>query len=130
MLSAGKVIGIAFGVLSRCYLSVVFTRDSSQDDSNELTKFVIENPERFRNLTRRTFSSNKKIVKACLRAERDVMSRSGGFEDNSIYSKHAKCISKLGSIRRIDVMEEENIYNMISTEFENMLCDSLVKAKQ
>lgn len=130
LFTGGQRRGMFFGVLSRCYLRVDFTRDSSQEDPYELTRFVIENPERFRNLTWRTFSSNKKIVRACLRAERDVMSRYGGYEDNSIYPELAKYISKLGSVRLIDVMDEEDIYKMISAEFERMICDSLDKAKQ
>ncbi|WP_373437867.1 DUF6339 family protein, partial [Metamycoplasma equirhinis] len=60
--SGGTRRGLMFGVLSRCYFRVALTVDECKDDKYELTKWVIENPERYRNLTWRSFSSEEHLV--------------------------------------------------------------------
>ena len=62
LLTQGKRRGLFFGVLSRCYFRVALSVDNTLDDPYELTKFVIENPLRFRELTWQSFSSEKMIV--------------------------------------------------------------------
>jgi len=49
LFSQGNRRGLFFGVLSRCFFRVYLTIDETLDDKFELTKFIIDNPERFRN---------------------------------------------------------------------------------
>ena len=58
--------GLMFGVLSRCYFRVALTVDESLPNKYELTNWVIENPERFRNLTWRSFSSEEHLVRGII----------------------------------------------------------------
>lgn len=121
LFSNGQRRSLFFGVLSRCYFRVAYTYDGREEDSYALTRFVIENPERFRNLTWRTYSNEKKIVRATLRAERDVLQKFEGNERNDLYSELAKYISKLGSVMLLDAMTEDDIYEKVYVEFYSMM---------
>lgn len=121
LFSNGQRRSLFFGVLSRCYFRVAYTYDGREEDSYALTRFVIENPERFRNLTWRTYSNEKKIVRATLRAERDVLQKFEGNERNDLYSELAKYISKLGSVMLLDAMTEDDIYEKVYVKFNSMM---------
>lgn len=107
----GNRRGLFFGVLSRCYFRV---RLSLQNGENkyELTRWVIDNPERFRNLTWRSFSSQEHLVRGILRGEKRAVEEVGK-EDKSIYDKIGKYVSTIGSVRLVDVISEEDIEEMI-----------------
>lgn len=111
--------GLMFGVLSRCYFRAALTVDESKDNNKyELTKWVIENPERFRNLTWRAFSSEEHLVRGILRGEKRALEEYGGAEDNDIYPEISKYVSVIGSVRLLDKISEEDIERMI---YEKML---------
>lgn len=121
LFSNGQRRSLFFGVLSRCYFRVAYTYDSNEDDPYSLTRFAIENPERFRNLTWRTYSNEKKIVRATLRAERDVLQKFEEKEYNDLYPELAKYISKMGSVMLLDAMSEDDIYDKVYAEFYSMM---------
>lgn len=112
---------IFFGVLSRCYFRVALTVDERLDDKYELTRFVIENPERFRNLTWRSSSSEKHIVLGIIKAEKDIYDKYGNKVKNSIYKEIAKDISLYASVRLIDVVSEEDIYKFVYDKMEKYI---------
>jgi len=122
LFTQGNRRGMFFGVLSRCYFRVELTVDNDLEDPYEITKFVIENPERFRNLTWRTFSSEKHIVLGALKAEKQYIDEHGDTLTVENYSNIAKAISRLGSVALLDAFSEEDvqnaIYNEISLEME------------
>lgn len=101
--------GIMFGVLSRMYFRVALTVDESLGDKYELSKWVIENPERFRNFSWRTYSSEAHIVRGALKGERRALQDSKGTESGEIYAAIAKYISQLGSVRLLDAISESDI---------------------
>ena len=72
-LKQGKRRGIFFNVLARCYFRVALSVDETLEDKYSLTRFVIENPERFRTLSWRANSSQKNIVLGALKAEKDIL---------------------------------------------------------
>lgn len=72
LFTQGTCGGIFFGVMSCCFFRVALTVDESLDDKYELTRFVIDNPERFRNLSWRSNSSEKNIVLGELKAEKTI----------------------------------------------------------
>lgn len=76
---------------------------------------------RFRELTWRTYSNEKRIVRATLKAERDVLHKVDWPEDNSFYPELAKFISKMGSVRLLDAMSEEDIYEQVYNEFHRLI---------
>lgn len=112
LFNGGNRRGIFFGVMSRCYFRVALSEDDRLSDKYELTKFVIENPERFRNLSWRANSSEKHVVLGALKAEKSVCDYLHSKVKNEVYPILAKYISNYASIRLIDVISEEEIYRI------------------
>ena len=112
--------GLMFGVLSRMFFRVYLTVDDSNDKTNRfnLTKRVIDNPYRYRELSWRTYSSNKKIVRGILIGEKKAIDENPQLENNEFYNTLAKKISLLGSVKYLDVISEEDISNYI---YDNLL---------
>lgn len=122
--------GLFFGVLSRTYFRVMLTVDESKEDPYELTRFAIESPERFRNLSWRTFSSQKHIVMGALKAEKQIYDEYGDIEKSKYFTEIAKHISKLGSVRFLDVMDENDIYEHVYKKYKEMIESDLEEAIQ
>ena len=128
LLTQGKRRGLFFGVLSRCYFRVALSVDNTLDDPYELTRFVIENPERFRGLTWRSFSSEKMIVLGALKAEKRVHAEFPKMvENNDLYAEVVKHISKLGSVMLLDCMTEKDIEDYVYKKYKKMVEEDLAK---
>lgn len=122
LLTQGKRRGLFFGVLSRCYFRVALSVDESLADPYELTKFVIENPLRFRELTWRSFSSEKMIVLGTLKAEKRVLAEHPQMEENTKhFAEIAKLLSKLGSVMLLDCMTEKDIEEYVYKKYNAMV---------
>ena len=128
----GQRRGIFFNVLARCYFRVALSIDEKNvEDKYYLTRFVIENPERFRTLSWRANSSQKNIVLGALKAEKDIVEKYKNIIDidkikyndgkGTIYSEVTKQISLYGSVRLIDAASEEDIYNFVYNKLEEMV---------
>lgn len=126
LFTQGTRRGLFFGVMSRCFLRVAFSvNENDPEDKYKLTKFIIENPERFRNLTWRASSSEKHLVLGALKAEYDVYKLYNATPEGAekfaksekgtanVYTKIAKYISLYGSVRLIDAVSEEDIYQVV-----------------
>lgn len=133
----GKRRGIFFNVLARCYFRVELSVDETLEDKYSLTKFVIENPERFRTLSWRANSSEKNIVLGALKAEKDIVEKYKDIIDvdkikynegkATIYSEITKQISLYGSVRLIDAASEADIYNLVYEKMDEMVQRELNK---
>lgn len=121
LFTQGNRRGIFFGVLSRCFFRVALTISEDKIDKYELTRFIIENPERFRNLSWRSSSSEKHIVHGVIRAEKDIYDKYGSKVKNSLYSEIAKYVSLYCSVRLVDVITEEDIYKVVYDYMEQKL---------
>ena len=113
--------------MSRSFFRVYLTVDESLEDKYYYTRFVIEKPERIRNLTWRANSSEKHIVQAVIRAEKSVYDEYMNDETKrqsfieaektkdkeNIYTDVAKYLSLYGSVRLIDVVSQEDLYDAI-----------------
>lgn len=113
--------GLFFGIMSRSYFRVAFSVDKSLDDIYELTKFVIEKPDRFRNLSWRTYSSIKNVVLGTLKAEKDIVDKYGLELKSHHYESIAKYLSMYGSIRLLDVISEEDIRKVVYKKLEELI---------
>lgn len=113
--------GLMFGVLSRCYFRVVLTVDESLPNKYELTNWVIENPERFRNLTWRSFSSEEHLVRGIIKGEKKAIDANPDLEKNIIYPEIAKYVSIIGSVRLLDIISEDDIAAMICEKTQNLI---------
>jgi len=122
LLTQGKRRGLFFGVLSRCYFRVALSVDETLADPYELTRFVIESPLRFRELTWRSFSSEKAIVLGTLKAEIRVLSEYPEYEENAKhFGEIAKHLSKLGSVMLLDCMTEKDIEEFVYKKYKEMV---------
>lgn len=121
LFTQGNRRGIFFGVLSRCFFRVALTIQEDSDDKYELTRFVINNPERFRNLTWRSSSSEKHIVHGIVRAEKDIDELYGDKVKNSLYSDVAKFVSLYCSVRLVDIISEDDIYKAVYEYMESKI---------
>lgn len=129
LFTQGERRGLMFGALSRCYYRVAMSVDESLDDPYELTKFVIEKPQRFRNLTWRSNSNEKHIVLGALKAEKAAYEKyqkmgidieslkriEGEGKSDDIYTSIGVALSLLGSVKLIDIISEEEIQNEVSS---------------
>lgn len=105
--------GLMFGVLSRMYFRVALSIDDTASDKYELTKWIIENNERFRNLTWRSYSSETHIVRGALKGEKKALEDSKLEENNSIYPVIGKYVSQIGSVRLLDAISESDIETFV-----------------
>lgn len=112
MFEQGVRRGLMFGVLSRCFYRVALTVDNSREDKYELTRWVVEQPERFRNLTWRSFSSEAHLVRGIIAGEKKAVEEMG-VEYTEFYTEIAKYISHIGSVRLLDVIDEKDIAEMV-----------------
>ena len=95
-------------------------------DPYELTKFVIENPLRFRELTWRSFSSEKMIVLGSLKAEKRIQAEYPHVEENTKhFAEIAKHLSKLGSVMLLDCMTEKDIEEYVYKKYKEMMEEEL-----
>jgi hypothetical protein len=115
--------GLMFGVLSRCYFRVSLSVDLSLSDKYELTKWIIDNPLRFRELTWRTYSSEEHIVRGVLKGQRKAVAEIND-ENNSIYAEIAKYISRIGSVQLLDIISEDEISELVYEKSVELLRDS------
>jgi len=113
--------GLMFGVLSRCYFRVSLTVDETLPNKYELTKWVIDNPERFRNLTWRSFSSEEHLVRGIIKGEKKAIDENPSLEKNDIYPEIAKYVSIIGSVRLLDIISENDIADMIFSKTKKLL---------
>lgn len=131
----GKRRGNFFGVMSRSFFRVYLTVDETLDDKYFYTRFVIEKPERIRNLTWRANSSEKHIVQAVVKAEKYVYDKYMSNENlrqkyieaektknkENIYTDVAKYLSLYGSVRLIDVVGQDDLFNAIVSRMEKYI---------
>lgn len=135
LFSGGNRRGIFFGVLSRCFFRVELSVDERLADKYELTKFVIEKPERFRNLSWRSISSEKHFVLGVLKAEKDIYDeyisddlkankiRKSESGEKNIYTELTKFLSLYGSVRLLDALSEEEIYKICKNKLIELIDD-------
>jgi hypothetical protein len=121
LFTQGKRRGLFFNVMARCFLRVALTVDERLEDKYELTKFVIENPLRFRELTWRSNSNEKHLVLGILKAEKKIFEEYGERMKNSNYPEIAKYISLYGSVRLIDAVTEEDVYKITYDKLKEMI---------
>lgn len=98
-----------YGVLSRLFFRVALSIDETLDDRYEYTRFAFDYQYRLRELTWRTYSSEKHIVRGALKGVKDYLDTHDVKEDHDSYVRLAKDISLLGSAKLLDAMPEEFI---------------------
>ena len=115
--------GLMFGVLSRMYYRVALTVGDSLNDKYELTKWVIDNPVRFREHSWRNYSSNYELLRGIIKGEKKAVDEYPELESKIDYPYIAKCVSIIGSVRLLDSISEEEICEMIYNKMVEIMKD-------
>lgn len=117
----GERRGLFFGILSRCFYRVDLSYDeNNKEDPYHLASFAIEEPGRFREITWRAISNNRRIVRLMLKAEKKLLDDLGYEEKGAYYQELAKEITKFAGIKFVDVMSDEDIESFIYNKLKNI----------
>ena len=120
--------GLFFGILSRLYFRVDLTYDEeNKEDPYYLTKYIMENPNRFREISWRAISNYRFVVKSMIKAEMRVNNELKVKEKGEYYQELAKEICKLGSIKLIDAMSDTYIEEYIYNKYKKIITDEREK---
>ncbi len=121
LFSAGNRRGLFFGVMSRSFYRVALTIEEDRKQKYDLTEYVIDNPQRFRELSWRSFSSRPELVRGALHAQRDAEQRFGKNFKSTFYPQIAKFISRIGGIKLLDAMPVDYIYEQTYQYIEKLI---------
>ena len=116
--------GMFFGVLSRLFFRAYLTYDKNYGDPYELTKYVNENPQRFRNLSWRTYSNNVDLVKRILKIQYKLELMYKDKVTTAIFEEIAKYISQIGSITYVDIITDADLEKMIMDKAQKIIADT------
>ena len=89
----------------------------------------MDNPKRFREISWRTISSHNFVVKTMLKAEMRANNKFQIEEKGDYYAQLAKEICKLGSIKLIDAMDENDLEEYIYTKYIEIVNRSIESAR-
>jgi len=109
--------GMFFGVISRLFFRAHITYDANNANPYELTQYVNENPQRFRNLTWRNYSNNFELVKRILKIQYKLELLYKEKINTKTYEAIAKYMSQIGSTTYIDIISENDLEKMIIAKF-------------
>lgn len=118
---------LMFGVLSRTYYRVAYSVDESLEDKYEYSRFVVENPLRFREYSWRTYSNQKKLVLGALKAEKRAIAMSEHPEQNNVYKRLARAVSRRASVMLLDVMSEKDVEDFIFEAYQKLILEEANK---
>lgn len=119
--------GMFFGVLSRLFFRAYITYDINSGDPYELTKYVNENPSRFRNLTWRTYSNDFELVKKILKIQYRLELLYKDGINTHVYEEIAKYISQIGSLTYVEMLSEEELEVLISNKVKKIIASNELK---
>jgi hypothetical protein len=116
--------GMFFGVISRLFFRAHLTFDAQNEDPYELTKYVNENPLRFRNLTWRTYSNSHSLVKSILKIQYKLELLYKEKMTTKIFEEIAKYVSQLGSLTYVELIEEKDLEAQIFKKVQQLFLDN------
>lgn len=108
---------LMLGIISRFFFLVQVSVDETRKDKYELTKYLITNAETYRNFCYRNMGMLKNVTLAVIQAQRDICKQLKMTLLNKQSAEMVKEASKIGSVMLIDVMSQEEIYQIILPKF-------------
>ena len=116
--------GIFFGVLSRLFFRAQLTYDANNADPYELTKYVNDNPQRFRNLSWRTYSNDALFIRKVLKVQYKLELIYNDKITTSVYEEIAKYISQIGSMTYVEILSEEDLEELLLSKVKKMFLNN------
>lgn len=116
-LITGSRRSLMLGVISRSFFLVQMSVEETKKEKYELTKYLLTNLETYRNFCYRNMGMLKNVTCAVIRAQKDICEK---FHISLVNKQSAAMIketSKIGSVMLIDIMTEEEIYEIIYPKF-------------
>ena len=101
---------LMLGVVSRQYYKVEVSIDETREDKYELSKFIIENHNPYKNITMRNIGMLKNVVVPYLEICKDMQAKGTTLNDD-FCSSLMKEASRMGSVMLIDLVSKEDVYN-------------------
>ena len=108
---------LMLGAISRFFFMVQISVDEAKKDKYELTKYLLTNAETYRNFCYRNMGMLKNVTLAVIRAQKDICERLNITLVNKQSAEMVKEASKIGSVMLIDVMTQEEVYEIIYPKF-------------
>ncbi|MCM1130684.1 MAG: DUF6339 family protein [Roseburia sp.] len=108
---------LMLGAVSRFFFMVQISVDATKKDKYELTKYLLTNVETYRNFCYRNMGMLKNVTLAVIRAQKDICERLNIALTNKQSAEMVKETSKIGSVMLVDVMRQEEIYEIIYPKF-------------
>ena len=107
-------------MLARIWARIYFLVDR---DDFELCEYVSKNPYRFRDLGWRSISNYPFFNRGYIQAIKEVnsMPEFSDEEDNNIYTELIKEVTKLGSIKCVDIMTKEDVSDFVRSKYITLL---------
>ena len=109
------------GVISHLFFMVQMSVEENKPNKYGLTKYLFSNPETYRNFCYRNIGMLRNVTLAVIRAQKDIWEK---FNISILSKQNAEMIketSKIGSVMLIDIMTEEEIYELIYPKFIKIL---------
>ncbi len=112
---------LMLGVISHLFFMVQMSVEENKPNKYSLTKYLFSNPETYRNFCYRNIGMLRNVTLAVIRAQKDIWEK---FNISILSKQNAEMIketSKIGSVMLIDIMTEEEIYELIYPKFIKIL---------
>lgn len=113
--------GMFFGIISRLFFRAHLTYEPQNGDPYEITRYVNDNPQRFRNLTWRTYSNNADLVKKILQIQYKFELKYKEKMTTAIFEEIAKYISQIGSLTYVDIITESDLEGLLENKVKKLL---------
>ncbi len=108
---------LMLGVVSRFFFMVQISVEETKADKYELTQYLVTNMETYRGFCYRNMGMLKNVTLAVIRAQKDICDRLNMTLLDSQSAEMLKETSKIGSVMLVDVMSQEEIYELIVPKF-------------
>ncbi len=118
------------GIISHLFFMIQISVDETREDKYELSRYLFTNKETYRNLCYRNMGMLKNVTLAVIRAQRDISEKAGILLLSKQSAAMVKEASKIGSVMLMDVMTQEEIYDIVYPKFIQIVLDDYEAQKQ
>lgn len=108
---------LMLGIISRFFFMVQISIEEKKTDKYELTRFIFKNEETYYNFCHRNIGMLKNVTLAVLRAQKEICQKYQTAFMSKQCEEMIKETAKIGSVMLIDIMSQEEIYEIIYPKF-------------
>jgi hypothetical protein len=121
---------LMLNALGRLYFKVDISVDETKEDKYELTRYIFSHHNIYKNLTFRNIGMIKNVSLAILSVHKEVHEKYPTvILDDDVDSPLLNEASKIGSVKLIDTLTKNEIYEILKPKFYKMISDKANKKK-